>query len=411
SIKLSNKLTEAGIIIKALLTGIDSIFYVKNNELLYLTANVAFLKNISLKPSFTVFGKTDEDFFSKKEANDNSYKDEQVLITKKQSVEEGFIPGSKKKKWGIITRIPIFDLNDNVMGIITNVMDITNRKKSEYYNELLRTCLENMPNTAVSIYNLKAANMVYANEMATKLSGYSLDEICDKKSDLALNVLCSPEEKAKSQEYRKSGIWPKDRELQIKCKDGTVKWILETNSQVTDFMNSEYMVGIATDITEEKNQSKQNSAFSNLFDYANIGIKLRNDTTGEIFFINKHFGSIFGHPNEKFMKKDKFRIENCVHSEDKERESEYYKSNRYPKVRDYRIIRADGELRYIREVSFQADYAEEKYSGCICRDITESDASGIINPYKTAKILKDENVDISIISRACGLSEEIIKGI
>ena len=181
TIDLSNKLNEAGIIIKALISGIDSIFYIKNTELFYLTANDAFMNNLSLKTDFVSFGKTDRDFFSSKEAKENAIKDERVLITKEKTVEEGFIPGSKKRKWGIITRIPIFDLNDNIVGLVTSIVDITDRKKTENKNKLLQLCIENMSNTAVSIYESTTEKIIYANEFASELTGFPLEEICNEK--------------------------------------------------------------------------------------------------------------------------------------------------------------------------------------------------------------------------------------
>ncbi len=138
TIKLNDKLQEAGVIIKALLSGIDSIFYIKDSDLKYITANETFLKNISLKSTYKVYGKTDEDFFSKREAKDNYLKDEKVLLTKEMLIEEGFIPGTRNKKWGIITRTPVLDINNNISGVITNIVDISERKKTENSNELLK---------------------------------------------------------------------------------------------------------------------------------------------------------------------------------------------------------------------------------------------------------------------------------
>ncbi|HJO94467.1 MAG TPA: PAS domain S-box protein [Victivallales bacterium] len=408
SIKLSNKLSEAGIIIEALLTGISSIFYVKNNELLYLTANDGFLKNISLKPSFVVFGKTDDDFFSRKEAKENCSKDEQVLITKEKSVEEGYIPGSKHRKWGIISRIPIFDLNNNIAGLITNIVDITQRKKAEYDNGLLRTCIENM-SEAVLVFNHTAEKTVYANKSASEITGYSLKEIYSRNNTLELDILVSAEEREKSLQYRKDESWPKIRKLQVKCKNGTLKWVQIYHSNLIDFMKDRYLIGVTTDITDTITNENQSSVLHALLDSANVGVRLRNDSKDNVIFVNKAFETIYGYPIKNFVENLNFRINTCVHPADIKLETHYFETKKYPKLREYRILRPNGELRWLKEVSFNTDCDGEKYSGCICRDITEEKKSGLLNPYKVAKILKSRNVDQKIISEVSGLSENTIE--
>ena len=410
SIKLSSKLNEAGIIIEALLSGIDSLFYIKNTELLYMTANNAFLKNLSLKDTFAVFGKTDEDVLPKKEARDNTFKDEQILITKKQSIEEGFIPGSKDKKWGVITRTPIFDLNGNIAGLITNIVDITDRKKAESKGELLTTCIESI-SEAVSIYNYTKEKTVYVNNSTSVISGYSLEEIYDSTNNIELNALYSEEEKKKTLEYRKNKRWPKSRDLQVICKDGTVKWMNYSVSSLADFMNNQYLVTIMRDISKEKNIKKQYSALIELFNAAHAGVLLRNDTSGEIFFTNDYYGDIFGYPTGMFIKDIKFRINTCVYQKDKEQEKKYLENNKYPKIRDYRIVKPDGAIRTIREISFRTELDGETYSGCMCRDFTDLLNKDLLDLYGIAKTLKKRNVSVDIISEATGLSIERIKEI
>ncbi len=252
AINLSNKLNEAGVIIKALTTGIDSLFYIKNTELVYMTANDAFLENLGYDKSYVVFNKKDVDFFPKKEAEENGLKDEKVILSKEKSIEEGFIPGSRKKKWGIISRVPVFDLNNNVVGLITNIVDITNRRKTEHANNLLKHSINNIDDIAVIIYNVTDSEIVYANPYSAGITGYSMDELFNKKKDLVLNIFYSEEEKKKALEYRKKGVWPKDREIQFKCKDGKLKWAKVYSSRTHDFMDNEYMIAVTSDITDKK---------------------------------------------------------------------------------------------------------------------------------------------------------------
>ncbi len=251
TIKLNDKLHEAGVIIKALLSGIDSIFYVKDSDLKYITANEAFLKNVSLKSTYKVYGKTDEDFFSKREAKENYLKDEKVLLTKEALVEEEFIPGTRNRKWGIITRTPVLDINNNISGVITNIVDITERKKAENSNELLRNCIMGMTDGVVIYDQIKNKN-IYMNESISKILDCPLDVLYQTGRKYWLNHSLSPEDRKIAEERIKTKKWPKVREQQIRCSDNSVKWIEIRNSVLNFSDGKEYVISIISDITKEK---------------------------------------------------------------------------------------------------------------------------------------------------------------
>ena len=281
AIKLSNNLNEAGIIIKALVEGINSIFYIKNSDLKYITANKAFLDNLGYDISYRVSGKTDSDFFNKIEALENNSKDERVLLSKEKLVEEGFIPGSRKKRWGIISRVPIFDVKTNIVGIISNIVDITEIKRIDHINQLLKTSIDNLQDVGISIFNTTAYKIVYANSMITKITGYTLEEFYNKKTDLSLNTICDEEEKKKALEYREKGKWPKNRILQVRCKDNSKKWIKASNFKFTDFLGDEYMVLVVIDLTDKNNSLLIDSCkTAKILKENNVAIEIISKATG-----------------------------------------------------------------------------------------------------------------------------------
>ena len=42
-----------------------------------------------------------------------------------------YIPGTRKKGWGLISKIPILDLKGNIAGIVGTIVNITERKIAE----------------------------------------------------------------------------------------------------------------------------------------------------------------------------------------------------------------------------------------------------------------------------------------
>ncbi|MEI6056530.1 MAG: PAS domain-containing protein [Lentisphaerota bacterium] len=126
------ELGNAKILIDSLTTSLASIFYIKDIKLKYILANHLFLDYLSLNKNHSVFNKTDYEFFPASEAKENDEEDRQVLLSGETVInKERHIPGSRKKRWGLISKIPVFDNEGKISGIVGSFTDITERKKQE----------------------------------------------------------------------------------------------------------------------------------------------------------------------------------------------------------------------------------------------------------------------------------------
>ncbi len=124
------RFSQSTVVINALIKSLEIIFYVKDNNLQYITANKSFLKNLSLNNNFKITGLTDNDLFSRNEALKNTEEDLQVIQSDQPIINrEDFIPGSRKKKWGLISKTPIHDSGGKIAGIAGIYVDISERKK------------------------------------------------------------------------------------------------------------------------------------------------------------------------------------------------------------------------------------------------------------------------------------------
>ena len=133
--KLKGELDQAAVIINALLTTMHTMFYIKDANLKYVIANSNFLLNLSLPENYISKGHDDKTFFPAKEAKDNTTQDKEVLYSKKPVItQEAYIPGTRKKKWGLISKIPIIDSQNNAVGIVGTFLDITERKNKTEIN-------------------------------------------------------------------------------------------------------------------------------------------------------------------------------------------------------------------------------------------------------------------------------------
>lgn len=142
--KQLDEFNQAVMIINTFLNTIELMCYAKNISSQYITANQAFLKGLSYDKDYRVSGKKDKDFFPAIEAKRNTDEDERVMITGLSTSREGYIPGSRKKKWGVISKIPIYDSQKEIAGVLGYFTDITERKKAEQLIETLVKGLNGM---------------------------------------------------------------------------------------------------------------------------------------------------------------------------------------------------------------------------------------------------------------------------
>ncbi len=150
-------------ILKTLLSAFPVMFYIKDQNQKYMAANNIFLDNTSISKKIKIQGKTDFYFFNRTEAKKNHTQDMLVLNSGKPEFNiEDFIPGSKKKKWGLISKIPIKDKRGQVAGIIGTFVDITERKQAESIKVLLEKNITEMSD-CVAIVNVDKRKTVYIN--------------------------------------------------------------------------------------------------------------------------------------------------------------------------------------------------------------------------------------------------------
>ena len=251
-----HELRQATIVIKALLSSMHTLFYVKDTNLKYITANAAFLKNLSLTSGYRVSGKDDDDFFPVQEAKNNHKQDEEVLINGVPIVKlEDYIPGSRKKKWGLISKLPVLDFSGKIAGIVCTAVDITKRKKDEEIRQLL----ENTLNNSLDVIWLRepppSNKLIYVSESVASICGYPATDFLENK-DFWQNECVHPSDREQQKEYRDTKSWPHIRTYRIIKPGGEIRWI-ESTIFYKNFIDQKCVGCIDRDITEQINEHEK----------------------------------------------------------------------------------------------------------------------------------------------------------
>jgi PAS domain S-box-containing protein len=145
-------------LLKTLIDNLPSGIFVKDKNYrkvvankLHLESTASHLAHIGIDPQMDIIGKTDFEVFTKEEAQ-KYYLDDQKVINDGESIinkeEEGFGPDGKRI-WLMISKIPLYDTRDNIIGMIGITTDITERKQildtlaEEEF--LLQSLMDNVP--------------------------------------------------------------------------------------------------------------------------------------------------------------------------------------------------------------------------------------------------------------------------
>ncbi|WP_292486177.1 PAS domain S-box protein [Methanohalobium sp.] len=181
----------------ALLSSTPAYVFLKDNELNYLTANDAFYKLVGLSVE-NIKGKNDFDLFPEKEAEKFRSDDISVMESRKPiyNFEETYITLKGEKGWALTSKVPYFDVEGNVIGIVGSSLDITERKrmydkleKSEYEKRVILNST-----SEIIMYHDLEGKILWCNKATSKFTGlncsdligqycynmlYNKSEICD----------------------------------------------------------------------------------------------------------------------------------------------------------------------------------------------------------------------------------------
>ena len=370
-VNLYDDLAQATTIINSILSNIPSMFYIKDLKQKYVTANKSFIENYS-NDQFnyaSIAGKTDFDFLPRSDALKNSEKDQLVIKTGKPIKNSiTFLPGSRKKKWALISKYPILDTQGRVTGLIGTFVDITEEKRGEELREIMEINIRSM-SEGFTIYDFNNKKYLYMNDALENIFGYDLQHFYDGGRTFWINTCIHPDDRERIKKYKVEQTWPKNNEYRIIKPNGDVRWIRTRSFPNIKYKDKTCHVNIDSDITEQREAN-----FLKLIEFSLNGIsdsfELIEQDTNETIFANNVVEKIFGYPKEKIADFD-FWLKNCVHPDDQNQQQALMNSNNIPDKRKYRIIKPDGQVRWLETSRWVKSFQGKRYLAVINRDITK----------------------------------------
>lgn len=126
------KMIEQQALLRCLVDSIPASVYLKDKYQKYQAVNKAFAESIG-KSISEISGKTDFELFPKEEAKKRQADDHIILKTGKAvfNLEDSVEMPSKDIRWYMTTKVPYYDEENRVVGMVGIRLDITDRKRAE----------------------------------------------------------------------------------------------------------------------------------------------------------------------------------------------------------------------------------------------------------------------------------------
>ena len=169
---------------KTLMNNLPDSIYFKDLQSKFIRVNNHIISKFNFKSDSDLLGKSDFDFFDEEHARP-AFEDEQEIIRSKIPIVNKIEKESWKDGtfgWGSTTKLPLIDMDGNVVGTFGITRDITDLKyaqdnliaQKEKFEQLIR-----LVPSAVFTVNLEKKFTSW-NEMAEKLTGFSSQDILGK---------------------------------------------------------------------------------------------------------------------------------------------------------------------------------------------------------------------------------------
>ncbi|PKP52624.1 MAG: hypothetical protein CVT92_07785 [Bacteroidetes bacterium HGW-Bacteroidetes-1] len=254
---------------RTLLENLPQKIFFKNSDLIFVSCNENFAKELHVHPS-EIEGKSDYDFFSKEIADKYRKDDADFLAEGKLFESEMQIHRDGKTFWTQIIKVPVKDENGYVVGVQGIFWDITKRKEIEIELKKHRLHLEEMVKertsdllnanqrlkaifdaTNVGIVVLKDRIVLQCNSKLEEIFGYAPDEMFGKPTRVWYNDEADYAIGGSANERVRLGE-THQREQKLKKKNGETFFARLTGSAIDPNDPSKGMVAVIEDVTIER---------------------------------------------------------------------------------------------------------------------------------------------------------------
>ena len=219
---------------KLLRTLIDNLpvsIYVKDTQCRKVVSNLTDVEKMGYTFEKDVLGKTDLELFDE-DFGERGYRDDLAVIQNGEPVinrEESFKDPKDNIRWTLTSKLPIFDHQGKVSGLVGIGRDITEQKKaSETILKLTKSIEQNPSSIVITDLN---GNIEYVNPKFTEITGYTFEEAKGQNPRILKSGEMTPEGYKNLWDTISSGeVWR--GEFHNRKKNGELYWEWATMTSI-----------------------------------------------------------------------------------------------------------------------------------------------------------------------------------
>lgn len=249
--------------LRNLIDSLPDYIFVKDTESRFVLNNPTHLRALGATTQADVVGKTDLDIFPRDLA-EQYYADERELLHTGRPLinrEERVIDATGRHFWVLVTKVPLFDSQGQVTGLVGISRDISERKQIEEALQVSEEKFRQLAEHIDSIFwmmSLDRRQLFYVNPAYEQIFGRSCDSLYqDPRSWLAavydedrLQVQAALEQHNQGKGFG----W---LEYRVVRPDGETRWVRDRTIPIYDDTGQIYRVaGITVDMTQRKRAEK-----------------------------------------------------------------------------------------------------------------------------------------------------------
>jgi two-component system cell cycle sensor histidine kinase/response regulator CckA len=355
-------------LLQALMDNIPDHIYFKDTTSRFIRMNKAQADRFGLGDPAQAVGKIDFDFFTGEHAQ-SAFDDEQEIIRSGQPIvnkEEKETWADGPETWVSTTKVPLYDQENRITGIVGISRDITERKRLEDRREaehvLLKTLIDNLP-SSVFVKDREYRKTVVNSKHLKRMTATLRRPVPLSERDVLGKTDYEVYPKELAEAYNKedkriieNGETIINRELCSYGSDGQPLWELLSKIPLRDIAgNIVGMVGIANDITDRKrfeeelqvNETRYRLISNVVSDYV-FSTKVEANGALTADWVTGAFEAMTGYTFEEFKSIGGWRA--IVHPDDRtidDHDIERLRSNQQIET-ELRTIMKSGKIMWVR---------------------------------------------------------------
>ncbi|NTV37097.1 MAG: PAS domain S-box protein, partial [Anaerolineaceae bacterium] len=254
----------------------DAIFF-KDLQNRFVRINQAQADNLGVADPDLALGKTDRDFFTPEHALPAELDEQKIIQTGQPQLnyEELLTYSDRPSEWVLVTKMPLHDLNGEIIGTFGLSRKITELKRNQEKLRETHDYLENLINYAnAPIIVWDPQNVITRfNHAFEKLTGYLSEEVVGKDLAIILPQEHQNESLALIQQTANGEQW-ESVEIPVQHRDGSNRIVLWNSANILAADGKTVISTIAQgqDITERKRMEEelrdQEQSFRAIFEQA-----------------------------------------------------------------------------------------------------------------------------------------------